>query len=104
MSIDNLKSIIGKRQGLAKANRFLVIFTPPSQALVNLDPFDIIGRLANKTFNKKSFVSDPRDIAFLCESTQMPGRNINPNPKPQTPNPKPLIDFFRFNFIIHVYQ
>lgn len=77
MSIDNLKSIIGKRQGLAKANRFLVIFTPPSQALVNLDPFDIIGRLANKTFNKKSFVSDPRDIAFLCESTQMPGRNIN---------------------------
>lgn len=76
-SIDSLKSIIGKRQGLAKANRFLVIFTPPSQSLLNLNPLDIVGRLANDTFNAKSLISDPRDIAFLCESTQMPGRNIN---------------------------
>ena len=75
--VDSLKSIIGKRQGLAKTNRFLTIFTPPSQALVNLNPFDIIGRIANETFNARSFVSDPRDIAFLCESTQIPGRNIN---------------------------
>ena len=76
-SIDNLKSIIGKRQGLAQANRFLTIFTPPTQALINLNPLDIVGRFANDTFNIKSLVSDPRDIAFLCESTQLPGRNIN---------------------------
>jgi len=77
MSIDNLKSIIGKRQGLANTNRFLTIFTPPTQALVNLNPLDIVGRFANETFNAKSLVSDPRDIAFLCESTQIPGRSLN---------------------------
>ena len=78
MSIDNLKSIVGKRGGLAKTNRFLTIFTPPSQSLLNLDPFDIIGRLLDgSSFNAKSLISDPRDIAFLCESTQMPGRSFN---------------------------
>ena len=77
MSIDNLKSIIGKRGGLAQANRFLTIFTPPSQSLLNLNPLDIVGRLANDTFNAKSLISDPRDIAFLCESTQIPGRSLN---------------------------
>jgi hypothetical protein len=77
-TIDTFKATIGKRYGLAKANRFLVIFTPPSQSLVNLSILDIIGRYASGTdVNAKSFVSDPRDIAFLCESTQLPGRNIN---------------------------
>ena len=77
-TIDTFKATIGKRYGLAKANRFLVIFTPPSQSLINLNPLDIIGRLASGTeVNKKSFISDPRDIAFLVESTQLPGRNIN---------------------------
>ena len=77
MSINNLKAIIGKRQGLAPTNRFLTIFTPPTQALVNLNPLDIVGRFANGTFNARSLVSDPRDIAFLCESTQIPGRSLN---------------------------
>ena len=76
-SIDNLKAIVGKRQGLAKTNRFLTIFTPPTQALVNMNPLDIVGRFANGTFNARSLISDPRDIAFLCEGTQMPGRNLN---------------------------
>jgi len=76
-SIDNLKAIVGKRQGLAKTNRFLTIFTPPTQALVNMNPLDIVGRFANGTFNARSLVSDPRDIAFLCESTQIPGRSLN---------------------------
>ena len=77
-TIDDFKATIGKRYGLAKANRVLVVFTPPTQALVNLDPLDIIGRLASGTsVNARSFASDPKDIAFLCETTQMPGRNIN---------------------------
>ena len=76
-SIDNLKAAVGKKGGLAQANRFLTIFTPPTQALVNLNPLDLVGRFANDTFNIKNLISDPRDIAFLCESTQLPGRNIN---------------------------
>tara|TARA_Y100000385_G_scaffold290363_1_gene363183 strand:- start:1794 stop:2495 length:702 start_codon:yes stop_codon:yes gene_type:complete len=77
MSIDNFKATISKRQGLAKTNRFLTIFTPPTQALVNLNPLDVVGRVANGTFNAKSLISDPRDIAFLTESAQLPGRSLN---------------------------
>ncbi len=76
-SIDDFKATVTKRQGLAKTNRFLTIFTPPTQALVNLNPMDIVGRFANSTFNAKSLISDPRDIAFLTESAQLPGRNLN---------------------------
>lgn len=76
-SINDFKATVTKRQGLAKTNRFLTIFTPPTAALVNLNPLDVIGRLANNTFNARSFVSDPRDIAFLTESAQLPGRNLN---------------------------
>jgi len=77
MSIDNFKATISKRQGLAKTNRFLTIFTPPTAALVNLNPLDVVGRVANSTFNAKSLISDPRDIAFLTESSQIPGRSLN---------------------------
>lgn len=76
-SIDDFKATVTKRQGLAKTNRFLTIFTPPTQALVNLNPLDVVGRLANNTFNARSLISDPRDIAFLTESAQLPGRNLN---------------------------
>lgn len=77
MSIDSFKATVSKRGGIAKANRFLTVFTPPTQSLLNLDPEVVIGRKANKTFNAKSLISDPRDIAFLCESTQIPGRSLN---------------------------
>lgn len=79
MSVDNLKSIVGKRGGLAKTNRFLTIFTPPTQSLLNLNPMDIVGRLISDggSFNAKSLIADPRDIAFLCESTSIPGRSLN---------------------------
>ena len=35
-TIDKLKSVVGKRGGLSKSNRFNVIFTPPTQSLINL--------------------------------------------------------------------
>ena len=53
------------------------MFTPPTQSLLNLNPMDIVGRFANGTFNAKSLISDPRDIAFLTESAQIPGRSLN---------------------------
>ena len=37
MNIDDLKSTVAKKGGLAPANRFNVIFTPPSQSLLNLN-------------------------------------------------------------------
>ena len=44
-SIDNLKATISKKGGLAKANRFNVIFTPPKMSLLNLNN---IGNVSNK--------------------------------------------------------
>jgi len=76
-SIDDFKAIVTKRQGLAKTNRFLTIFTPPTQSLINLNPLDIVGRIANETFNARSLINDPRDIAFLTESATLPGRSLN---------------------------
>ncbi len=76
MSIDNLKSIISKKGGLAKTNRFLVIFTPPTQPLLNLSLNSVVGKLTKGDNPLKNLVNNPRDIAFLCESVSLPGRQI----------------------------
>ena len=74
-SIDNFKSTLGKRGGVAQQNRFQVIFTPPSQSLLNLSGSAIIGVLRGKA-SAKSLINDPRDISMLCESASLPGRQI----------------------------
>jgi|TARA_B110000858_G_C17760731_1_gene454387 hypothetical protein len=76
-SIDNLKSLISKKGGLAPANRFNVIFTPPSQSLLNLDPQAILGSIISGNFNAKNLINDPRDISILCQSVTLPGRSIS---------------------------
>ena len=76
-SIDNLKATISKKGGLAKANRFNVIFTPPSASLLNLNPQSIIGSLLSGNFNAGNLINDPRDISILCQSVTIPGRNIS---------------------------
>mgnify|MGYP003897247033 CR=1 FL=1 len=74
-TIDKLKWVVGKRGGVAKANRFNVIFTPPTQSLINLSPSAIIGVLAGGQ-SAKSLISDPRDISLLCQGANIPGRQI----------------------------
>ena len=76
-SIDDLKSEFNKRGGLARTNRFNVIFTPPSQALINIDLGAIIGSLIRGDFNKNQLITDPRSLTLLCESTSLPSRSIN---------------------------
>lgn len=77
MSIDTLKSTISKKGGLAPANRFNVIFTPPSASLLNLNPENIVGSLLSGNFNAGNLINDPRDISILCQSVTLPGRNIS---------------------------
>lgn len=74
MSIDKLKSTIGKRGGLAKANRFQVIFTPPQGSL--LGGGGLLGALVSGG-GLKSMINDPRDISMLCENVTLPGRNVS---------------------------
>jgi len=76
-SIDNLKSLISKKGGIAPSNRFNVIFTPPSQSILNLDIGSIIGSVISGNFSPQNLVNDPRDISILCQSVSLPGRNIS---------------------------
>ena len=49
-SIEDLKALISKKGGLARANRFRVIFTPPAQTLINLDGQQIISSVISGNF------------------------------------------------------
>ena len=73
MSIDKLTSTIGKRGGVAKQNRFQVIFTPPQGSL--LSGAGSVGALISGG-GLKSMINDPRDISMLCENVTIPGRQI----------------------------
>jgi len=76
-SIDDLKSTISKKGGLAKTNRFNVFFTPPSASLLNLNPETIISSAISGNFSARNLINDPRDISILCESVAIPGRQIS---------------------------
>ena len=76
-SIDDLKSTISKKGGLAKTNRFSVFFTPPSASLLNLNPETIISSAISGNFSARNLINDPRDISILCESVAIPGRQIS---------------------------
>lgn len=75
-SVDDIKSLIGKKGGVSRPNRFQVIFTPPSVSLLNLNPEVLVGSLVSGSFKVKNLINDPRDISLLCMSAQLPGRQI----------------------------
>ena len=75
-SVDDIKSLIAKKGGVARQNRFQVIFTPPSVSLLNLNPEVLVGSLVSGSFKVKNLLNDPRDISLLCMSAQLPGRQI----------------------------
>jgi len=80
MNVDKLKSTIAKRGGIAKANRYKVILTPPQQSLFNIDPQAIFTSLiSGEGINAGSLINNPRDVAMLCTAAQIPGREIATN-------------------------
>jgi len=76
-TIEDLKATISKKGGLARSNRFNVIFTPPKQSLLNLDPQTIISSAISGNFSARNLINDPRDINVLCSSVAIPGRQIS---------------------------
>ena len=72
-NIDSLKSTIGRRTGLAKANRFAVYMNLP---LISIDVGSIITNVVSGNFNPLQILNDPRDISLLCETATLPGRSI----------------------------
>ena len=77
MSIDSIKSVIGKKGGLAPSNRFQVIFAPPAVSLLNLNPENIVGSIISGGFSIQNLINDPRDISILCSKATLPGRTIS---------------------------
>ena len=77
MNIEDLKSTIAKKGGLAPANRFNVIFAPPAVSLLNLNVENIIGSVISGNFNAGNLLNDPRDLSILCKSVTLPGRTLS---------------------------
>lgn len=75
-TINDFKAVIGKRAGLARGNRFMIYMTPPQQSLLNIDLQNIAITALSGNFNATSLINDPRDIALLCNSCSLPGRQI----------------------------
>tara|TARA_R110002096_G_scaffold59161_2_gene148562 strand:- start:2671 stop:3363 length:693 start_codon:yes stop_codon:yes gene_type:complete len=75
--IDSLKGVINKRGGLAKANKFAIVMTPPTNTLLNLDIAEHVRNALSGSFGLGDLVNDPRDIALLCENASLPGRQIS---------------------------
>ena len=62
-SIDTLRSTLGKRQGVARPNRFSIYMPLP---LISINPGSILTNIASGGgFNPMSLLNDPRDIS-LC--------------------------------------
>ena len=75
-TIDDFKATIGKHQGLARTNRFLIFMRPPGQTILNIDIQNIAITALSGDFKASSLFNDPRDIALLCNRCSLPGRQI----------------------------
>ena len=78
-TVEDLKSTIEAGGGLALTNRFVVIITPPralEQSLLNVNISDIAINALSGSFSLKSLINDPRDIAILCQSCSLPGKQL----------------------------
>lgn len=85
VDIDALKSTLNRRGGMAKPNRFAVYVTHPGKStlgsFINTDFASLAGNAARAaigggSFSLKSFINDPRDMFLLCDSVNIPGRQI----------------------------
>ncbi len=78
-TIEDFKSIITQKGGVARSNKFRVLFTPPKGSLFNIDPEAIIGSLLGGdtgNFEAKNLINDPRAVSFLCSGASIPGVQI----------------------------
>jgi hypothetical protein len=74
--VDALKGVFSKRGGVARANRFAIFMTPPSQSLISLDIQGALSQALSGGFNPASMINDPRDLSLLCESCSLPGLEL----------------------------
>ncbi len=74
VSIDDFKSTISKRDGVARSNRFSVYMNIP---IISISLTNIVTNLLKGNNALAGTVNNPRDISVLCETTGMPGFDVN---------------------------
>tara|TARA_E500000178_G_scaffold275528_1_gene274351 strand:+ start:354 stop:1148 length:795 start_codon:yes stop_codon:yes gene_type:complete len=76
--IDNLKGVFNKRMGPARPHMFAIFMQAPKASFINLDLEQIGGRiLSGNELGVENLINDPRDLALICESCTIPGKQIN---------------------------
>ena len=70
ITVDDLKSTISRRQGIARSNRYAVYLNIP---IISLSLTNIVTNLLRGDSWSSGSVNNPRDISVLCETTGIPG-------------------------------
>lgn len=73
VSIEDLKSTISKRDGVARSNRFSVYMNIP---VISISLTNIVTNLIKGNNAMSGSINNPRDISVLCETTGMPGIDL----------------------------
>ena len=73
ISVEEFKSTINKRGGLARPNRFAVYLSIPvvSVSLTNI----VTNLLKGESWNSGA-INNPKDVSILCETTGIPGIDL----------------------------
>jgi hypothetical protein len=74
ITLDDMKSTISKRDGLARSNRFNVYMNIP---MINVTLTNIITNLLRDKDPLNGALNNPRDVTILCETTGVPGIDFN---------------------------
>jgi hypothetical protein len=74
-SVDDMKAKISNHGGLAPSNRFGLIMTPPTNAVLSYS--SIIEDAVRGNLTLGSIMQNSNDLSFFVESCQFPGKQIN---------------------------
>jgi len=72
-NIDTFKSMMSRRSGMAKSNRYAVFINLP---LIATSPSTLLTNLISGNRNPMQLFNDPRDIGMMAEIAALPGRTI----------------------------
>ena len=75
--VDDLKAQIVARNGLAPADRFMLVCAPPIPTPNNTDLEGLVRSLVSGSFVASATALNPRGLSILCESITFPGRVMN---------------------------
>lgn len=73
ITLDEIKSTIAAREGIARSNRFAVNISMP---LLDISLTNILTNVLQGNKLTNGMINNPKDLSILCESVTMPGVDI----------------------------